>query len=494
MSNKTPSKHTSIINRLHWHNRGQAVLSWLLFDLLLILVAVVTWALTLESTIDGTVIGRGLVWTNRPIHQASIDLSDPFAGLMYRISWENAMGETQSAVSFDASHIAMLLAYGLVILFFLQLLFGRLSSAADKHTIRRILRPIDDIAMNAERISQKSALSNPQRALFADSGEKESLASLASAIDNIDALSEDARISVQERELSGLEAAVNNMLRRLAQSQKEQIRFVDDASHELRTPIAVIQGYIGMLDRWGKDDPTVMEESITAIRQEAEHMQTLVEQLLFLARGESDRLELNMAPVDGGEILRELWEEYSMIDPDHQYTLSLPKPKKDPVENSPLSGEKVAISTGTAPEPAFPDAPEPDDTPEDPLSLWVQADTALLKQSLRTMLDNAKKFTPQNGTITLTGRPLPTEKAVSLEIADSGVGIPQEDLPRIFDRFWRGSSARSGVAGSGLGLSIARWIVERHGGRIDVASALGVGTKIGITLRQTEPMGTMVKE
>lgn len=467
MSNKTNKKHTSIINRLHWHNRGQAVLSWFFFDLLLTLLAVVTWALTLESTIDGTVIGRGLIWTNRPIHHASIDLSDPFAGLMYQISWENAMGETQPAVSFDAAKMAMLLAYGLLILLFVQFLLGRFGSAADRHTIRRILRPIDDIALNAERISQKGVL-------FADSGEKESLASLASAIDNIDDLSENAQISVEERELSGLEAAINNMLRRLAKSQKEQIRFVDDASHELRTPIAVIQGYIGMLDRWGKDDPAVMDESIAAIRTEAEHMQTLVEQLLFLARGESDRLELHMVPVDGGEILRELWEEYSMIDPTHQYTLSLPVDpagtNTDPVEKWAGEGESGELSTGC------------DSGTHEPV-LLVQADIALLKQSLRTMLDNAKKFTPQNGVITLTARGLATEE-VSLEIADSGVGIPAEDLPRIFDRFWRGSSARSGVAGSGLGLSIARWIVDRHGGRIDVASAPGVGTKIGIVLKK----------
>jgi len=73
---------------------------------------------------------------------------------------------------------------------------------------------------------------------------------------------------------------------------------------------------------------------------------------------------------------------------------------------------------------------------------------------------------------------------VILEIADSGIGIPAEDLPRIFDRFWRGSAARSGVSGSGLGLSIAKWIVDRHGGRIDAASALGLGTKIGVAMEK----------
>lgn len=476
-------KHISIINRLHWHNRGQAVLSWFLFDLLLVAVAVVTWALTLESTLtaDGvTILARGLSWPDCPwtkspmsavnaVSAVSVQLTDPFAGLSYVLSVADGTGAPLPGVSFDASRMAMLLTYGLLLLFAIQLLLGWFGSMADKHTIRRILRPIDDIAMNAERISQKGVL-------FADNGEKESLASLANALDNIDALSEDAQISVQERELSGLEAAVNNMLRRLAKSQQEQIRFVDDASHELRTPIAVIQGYIGMLDRWGKDDPAVMDESISAIRTEAEHMQTLVEQLLFLARGESDRLELHMEPVDGGEILHELWEEYSMIDPDHQYVMSTdPSPdidpssdddvKKDPVEKSPDAGENDAISTESENEDA----------------LWVLADTALLKQSLRTMLDNAKKFTPKNGVITLTGRRLP-EDMVSLEIADSGVGISQEDLPRIFDRFWRGSSARSGVPGSGLGLSIAKWIIDRHHGRIDVASAPGVGTKISVVL------------
>lgn len=470
------TKHISIINRLHWHNRGQAVLSWFLFDLLLVAVAVVTWALTLESTltVDGiTVIARGLSWPDCPWTKSPVivQLTDPFAGLSYRLSLNDSTGTPLPGVNFDASQMAMLLTYGLLLLFAIQLLLGWLGSTADKHTIRRILRPIDDIAMNAERISQKGML-------FADYGEKESLASLAHALDNIDALSEDAQISVQERELSGLEAAVNNMLRRLAKSQQEQIRFVDDASHELRTPIAVIQGYIGMLDRWGKDDPAVMDESISAIRTEAEHMQTLVEQLLFLARGESDRLELHMEPVDGGEILHELWEEYSMIDPDHQYAMSIdPDPsldtgaKKDPVEKSPADGENTDLPT------------ESEGDCASCTALWVQADTALLKQSLRTMLDNAKKFTPKNGVITLTGRRLP-EHTVSLEIADSGVGISQEDLPRIFDRFWRGSSARSGVPGSGLGLSIAKWIIDRHHGRIDVASAPGVGTKISVVLEE----------
>jgi len=469
MTNKT-TKHTSIVNRLHGHYRWQKFLYTLFFDLLLVGVAVVTWGLTLETAVCGMPFlseafrsaQRWVTWDG--IH-VTPNLTQLFSGLEYHVMRMDSAAVMTEHV-FDASGMAAALFLCFLVLVILQLVFSGCGAAADRHAIRRILRPIDDIALTAERISQKGML-------FADTGEEEMLQAFAEALDHIDDLSEDARITVQEKELASLEAAVNNMLRRLARSQKRQIRFVDDASHELRTPIAVIQGYVGMLDRWGKDDPAVMEESIAAIKAEAEHMKTLVDQLLFLARGESDRLEMKMEPVDGCGILRELWEEYRMIDPEHQYTLRLPRKPGVPV---PEGDDAVPAEADT-----------------EVLTVW--ADTALLKQSLRTMLDNAGKFTPAGGTITLTARTAAAGGAASgkegeskeeviLEIADSGIGIPAEDLPRIFDRFWRGSAARSGVSGSGLGLSIAKWIVDRHGGRIDAASALGLGTKIGVAMEK----------
>ena len=82
-----------------------------------------------------------------------------------------------------------------------------------------------------------------------------------------------------------------------ARKLRQQVRFVDDASHELRTPIAVIQGYANMLDRWGKDDETVLNESIAAIKTESDHMKTLVEQLLFLARGDMGRQQFHPEPI-----------------------------------------------------------------------------------------------------------------------------------------------------------------------------------------------------
>ncbi len=105
---------------------------------------------------------------------------------------------------------------------------------------------------------------------------------------------EDAKIQMHDKDLAGIENALNDLLERMRASYKQQVQFVSDASHELRTPIAVIQGYVNMLDRWGKDDQAILTESIEAIKNESEHMQKLVEQLLFLARGDSNRQTLDM--------------------------------------------------------------------------------------------------------------------------------------------------------------------------------------------------------
>lgn len=458
---KTTTKHTSIVNRLHGRYRRQKAFSCFFFDLAAAVLVFVTWAATMEITAGVDPFRLHHRWIEM---RSPFELMDPdlfFRNMVYHV-------ETGGVIhSFDIFPAAKGIFFLLLLLIGVQLVSSLIGSVSDRHAIRRILRPIDEIALTAERLSGKSAgkFTDAPAGKFTDAGEEASLREFAAALDHIDDLREDARITVKERELEGLEAAVNNMLKRLSESQKRQIRFVDDASHELRTPIAVIQGYVGMLDRWGKDDPEVREEAIGAIKAETEHMKTLVEQLLFLARGESDRLEFTMAPVDGCAMMRELWEEYRMIDPDHQYDLRLPRRDGLP------AGDSVPAE-------------------EETLPLTVTADEAMLKQSLRTMLDNAKKFTPKNGTITLTAR---SEKAsdgaegreeVILEIADSGIGIPPEELPRIFDRFWRGAAARSDISGSGLGLSIAKWIVERHGGRIDAASAPGLGTRIGVCLIQ----------
>ena len=131
--------------------------------------------------------------------------------------------------------------------------------------------------------------------------------------------------SLGDQELQGIEAAMNNLLRRMHESYQQQARFVNDASHELRTPIAVIQGYANMLDRWGREDESVLNESITAITHEADHMNQLVEQLLFLARGDSGRTKLKQEPINPGPMMQEIYEESLMIDENHPYRLKPPQ-------------------------------------------------------------------------------------------------------------------------------------------------------------------------
>lgn len=299
---------------------------------------------------------------------------------------------------------------------------------------RKYLKPIDEIALAAEAISSKSI--SPER--FSD---------LEEAIEHIDGSSPERMLNTGDSDLQGLEAAINNMLKRLHNSYRQQIRFVDDASHELRTPIAVIQGYINMLDRWGKSDKNILDESISAIKVEAEHMNTLVEQLLFLARGDAGRQKFEPVQLNLLSMMEEIAEESRMIDDKHRYELQV----------------------------------------SEAVELW--ADYAMLKQSVRILIDNAAKYSRAGSKIRMRlytrkdSKNLSGARQACIEIQDNGIGIGKEDMSHIFERLYRGDPARnSKTGGSGLGLSIARWIVEKHGGFFEVISYEDVGTRITIVL------------
>lgn len=249
------------------------------------------------------------------------------------------------------------------------------------------------------------------------------------------------RISVDgaKNELKDLAMVINGMLDRIELSYNSQKQFVSDASHELRTPIAVIQGYAGMLERWGKTDKDVLDEGIAAISQEAASMKELVERLLFLARHDKKTLMLEMEVFDPLEVMSEIHREAKMLSSEHVFRL-------EPAENAQINGDKDMI-----------------------------------KQLMRILLDNAIKYTPAGGNITLGVRR--ERNGCMLTVSDTGAGIPPEELPKIFERFYRCDETRQGnTSGHGLGLSIARIIVSAHKGQLKVRSKVGAGTTFSVFL------------
>lgn len=393
-------------------------------------------------------------------------------------------------IKVNAAVILTMVCVIFILLFVFQLLEFIIGTISGSGVIRRYLKPIDDIAIMAEQLSaEENRVSRETVSAEIAAEEKvhddtdissEELSSLADVIDSIDDSCK--RIDIHDTELGGLEAAVNNMLRRLEEGKRKQIRFVDDASHELRTPIAVIQGYANMLDRWGKNDPEIMNEAITAIKNESEHMKVLIDQLLFLARGEMDRHVLEKKEINACAVMEEIYDESMLLEAD------LPEEQRHEFDASELYTEAGSDETGDKVLREY----------------MISADEAMIKQSIRILRDNALKYTPAGGSIrfkvysraTVNSDQMsqaqsenPAEKApnctekVCIEVSDTGIGIPKSELPRIFDRFYRGTNARSdNSSGSGLGLSIARWIVENHGGAIEAISGSGFGTKMTIVL------------
>ena len=314
---------------------------------------------------------------------------------------------------------------GALVLMVMQILDLIMMAFSGTAQVRRELRPLNQIAARAQELSEMAF-------------DETKYHSLEDAISNLRVDAMENGIHMHDKDLQGIETALNGLLERIRASYKQQTQFVSDASHELRTPIAVIQGYVNMLDRWGKKDTAILEESIEAIKNEANHMQKLVEQLLFLARGDSNRQNLDMKNQELNSILREDYEESLMIDENHRYRFE---------------------ESGT---------------------VEVYGDSDMLKQSARILIDNAAKYTKQGEEILIRvgawkdGSPF-------YGIQDNGIGMSQEDVAHAFDRFYRADSVRnSKTGGTGLGLSIAKWIVDKHQGYYDIVSREGLGTRFSV--------------
>ncbi|HET9366812.1 MAG TPA: ATP-binding protein [Candidatus Udaeobacter sp.] len=231
--------------------------------------------------------------------------------------------------------------------------------------------------------------------------------------------------------------------------QLDQIRrdFVANVSHELRTPLSILRGYIEVLF----DEPQTSREELTRIlsimERNSKRLQRLVDDLLSLAQLESSHAELEVSVVRMDELFNNLIRDW--------------KEK--------LTGKNLKVIV---------------DLPLE--TLVLRADGTRLEEALHNLLDNAVKFSTENGRILLRGARCGSN--VVLSVADNGIGISREHLPRIFERFYRADKARSReLGGTGLGLAIVKHIAQLHGGRVEAESELGRGTTIRVVLPKVPP-------
>ncbi len=241
-------------------------------------------------------------------------------------------------------------------------------------------------------------------------------------------------------EIARLTSTLNDMIARLEQSFQQIQQFTSDASHELRTPLAIL---IGELELALRRPHTTQEYQavLSSALEEVVRLSKVVEGLLELSRAESGQVSIERELVNFSQLVLDVCEDFSVLAEEHNLQLR--------VEVQPF--------------------------------IQILGDRTRLRQVLINVLDNAVKYTPAGGQISVHLY-LDTLQ-VHLTISDSGIGIPAEDLPHIFDRFYRVDKARSRkIGGSGLGLAIVRWIVEAHGGTIEVVSTEGSGTTVHIRL------------
>jgi two-component system OmpR family sensor kinase len=242
-------------------------------------------------------------------------------------------------------------------------------------------------------------------------------------------------------EVGRLIQAFNETLERLEKLFSSQSRFLADVSHELRTPLTSIRGNVDLIRRMGADS-----ESLISVQSEVDRMSRLVGDLLMLSRVEAGTLPLVKAPVEVDTLLREVMQQ-----------------------GIGLAQGKIELCIGNLEQAS------------------VVGDRDRLKQLLLNLVVNALQYTPAGGRVVLSLRVI--DDCVHITVSDNGPGIPREDLPFIFDRFYRVEKSRSRgpLGGSGLGLSIAQWIAHGHDGRIEVASERGKGTTFSVWL----PLGNM---
>ncbi len=246
-------------------------------------------------------------------------------------------------------------------------------------------------------------------------------------------------VSGAEYELKELAKTTNEMIDSFQEAYEKQERFVSDVSHELRTPISVISGYGNMLKRWGKKDEEILDESVDSIIFEAENMKNLVNRLLFLAKYDKKKINYNFDKINLTDCVNLIIKDFTVTHPDITF-----------INN--IEG-----------------------------NIYINADEFRIIEVIRIIIDNAIKYS--NNNVTLKINLQSKDNNAILSIKDNGMGIKEEDLKNIFDRFYRTDKSRNKeTGGMGLGLSIAKSIILDHKGKIRVRTKENVGSEFIITL------------
>ena len=260
----------------------------------------------------------------------------------------------------------------------------------------------------------------------------------------------DQQIPLRRRdEVGRLASAFNEMARQVGRSHVQMRALVANVSHDLKTPLTSILGFAQALRDGAVTGPEQTAETGAIIHEEAERMQALVEDLLYLSEIEAGEVVLTREPVDLGALAARAARRFEPALRERGMELTVDVP--------------VGGAHGRAP-------------------LQIVGDSARLERVLDNLLDNARKYTPDGGRVDVHGRVEPGARpAVHLGVFNSGSHIPPQDLPRVFDRFYRRDRARARAGGSGLGLAIAKELVELHGGSLTAASD-AAGTTFTVVL------------
>jgi len=297
-----------------------------------------------------------------------------------------------------------------------------LAAAGGTGLARRALGPIDAITRQARQIGAAAAERRP------------------------DALGRRLNLDLPPDEVGRLAGTFDEMLARLEEAFRRERQFTSDAAHELRTPLTALKGAVDVALRRERT-AAQYRDVLTGLGREVDRLIALSRDLLALARAESRAVPDAEQPaeVDLSEVAA------SAVD------------RLRPLAEA--KGVTLALSAADHPR--------------------VAGDAAQLERAVTNLIDNAVKFTPRGGRVTVTCREAAAEAVAAVEVADTGCGIPPEDLPRVFDRFYRVDRARSregAEAGAGLGLTIARAIARRHGGDIVAESSPGRGSTFTLRL------------